>query len=141
MSHHRRQSYPSGALSVVERGWRGARECSLALAGRGIPVTHLIRGIVRPEFRAVIRPHTHVRLIDLPRAFYAVVLWPSLIVGGVLRRIRWVLVDNERRLGRLQRWAGPLGMTAVLVREGSCGYELVVGGRLVAIEDLWECAA
>ena len=141
MNHRRLQPHPSRVLSVVERGWRGARECSLALAQRGIPVTHLIRGIVRPEFRAVIRPHAHVRLIDVPRACYAVVLWPSLIVGGVLRRIRWVLVDNERQLGRLQRWAGPLGMTTVLVREGSRGYDLVVGGRLVAIEDLWGCAA
>jgi len=122
-------------LSLVERGWYGARICSLVLAGRGVAVTHLIRGTLGSNVRGIIQPHPRIRLIDLPRPLYVVALWASVLVGGALRRIRWVLVDNEPTLRRLRRCAAFVGITPVLVREDSPGYALSVGDRVITLDE------
>lgn len=122
-------------LSLVERGWYGARICSLALAGRGVAVTHLIRGVLGPNVRGIIQPHARIRLVEVPRPLYVVALWTSVLVGGALRRIRWVLVDNERTLHRLQWCEAIFGVTAVLMREESPAYALSIRGRVLPLDE------
>ena len=53
-------------LSVVERGWQGARECSLILARQGIRVTHLVKGRLPSGVRALIQPVQGIVLRDAP---------------------------------------------------------------------------
>ena len=83
-------------LSVVERGWRGARQCSLALDAMAIPVTHLIKGYLTPELRAMVRPYPHIRLVSVPRVLFRVWLWPIVLWQTATGRLRWMHIDHER---------------------------------------------
>ena len=54
MSGWRQRRRDPGVLSLVERGWFGARTCSLSLNAMEIPVTHLIKGSLNADLRAMI---------------------------------------------------------------------------------------
>lgn len=123
-------------LSLVERGWRGARECSIALSARGIPVTHVIKGSLAREVRGMIQPHPGVGVCHLPRPVFRVCLWFLLVVQAVRRRFRWVLIDNERTLRELGWCCRWLQLTPVLIQERHNRYELTVRGRRITLEAL-----
>jgi len=131
MSHHRRP-HASEVLSVVERGWRGARECSITLSARAVPVTHLIKGSLKADLRAMIRPYPGVQLVSVPRAAFRAWLWGLLVWGTVRGRLKWVLVDHERTLREVAWWCRVCGLTPVFIQETGPGYDLrrPDGGRL-----------
>lgn len=124
MNHRRRQARPSGVLSVVERGWRGARECSIALSARAVPVTHLIKGSLQADLRAMIHPYPGVRLVSVPRAAFRAWLWGLLVWGTMWGRLKWVLVDHERTLREVAWWCRVCGLTPVFIQETGQGYDL-----------------
>lgn len=111
-------------LSVVERGWRGARECSITLSARAVPVTHLIKGSLKTNLRAMIRPYPGVRLVCVPRIAFRAWLWGMLVWGTMLRRVKWVLVDHERTLREVAWWCRVCGVTPVFIQETAEGYDL-----------------
>lgn len=113
-------------LCLVERGWRGARECSLALNARAIPVTYVIKGYVTPALRAMIRPYPAIRLLSAPRALFRCWVWWALGWGAMTRRLRCVLVDHERTLREISWWCRLWRVTPVTIREHDQGYELWV---------------
>lgn len=125
-------------LSVVERGWRGARECSLTLNAMAIPVTHLIKGSLSREVRAMIRPYPHIHLVSVPRALFRLWLWWTVGWRTLAGRLRWVLVDQERTLRELTWWCRLWHVTTVLIHEADHGSTLTVQGRPVSLGRLVE---
>ena len=125
------------ALSVVEQGWRGARECSLILRTRGIAVTHLVKGSLSAEVLAMIHPDALIRVIDVPRTVFRVRLWVLLAWRTLTKRVRWVLVDNDRTLRELGGWCRWCGLTPVFIRETTDGFELSVNRRVAEIAEVF----
>ena len=126
---HRGARWKGEVLSVVERGWRGARECSLTLDAMAIPVTHLIKGYLTAELRAMIHPYPLIRIVSVPRPLFRVGLWWALARQTLTRRLRWVLVDHERTLREISWWCRLWGVALVTIHERDDGYELLVGGQ------------
>ena len=131
---HRRRPPASEVLCVVERGWRGARECSITLSARAVPVTHLIKGSLKTNLRAMIRPYPGVRLVSVPRLAFRAWLWGLLAWGTMWGRLRWVLVDHERTLREVAWWCHLFGLRLVLVHETEMGYALEVAGKSLPAE-------
>ncbi len=117
------------ALSLVERGWRGARQCSLALNAHRVAVTHLVKGRLSREVRELIAPYPFIRVRAVPRWVFPV--WArGMLIGALMRRrLRWVLIDNPRTLLRLKRRCRKAGVAAGLGNEVDEGYELQVDGQ------------
>ena len=126
-----------GVLSLVERGWKGARECSLQLANLGIRVDHLIKGRLG-AVRGLIAPNQSIRLIDIERQLYPLALGWWLFFGALTRRIRWVLCDNERTLKRVEPWSRRLGLEALLIREEESGYALIAEGKIKRLQEVFK---
>ena len=127
----------SNVLSVVERGWRGARECSLVLRTRGISVTHLVKGSLSADVRAMITPYPLIRVIDVPRTVFRARLWGLLAWRTMTKQVRWVLVDNERTLRELGGWCRWWGLIPVFIRETTDGFELSVNHRIAKIAEVF----
>lgn len=116
-------------LSLVERGWQGARECSLELSRQGIRVEHLVKGRLKGARCLIVLPRA-MTLIDVPRQFFPAALWARLLWQFFARRVKWVICDNERTLNRITRWCSWIGATPVLVRESEAGYRLILDGEV-----------
>ena len=128
-------------LSVVERGWRGARQCSLKLSARGIPVTHLLKGWLRPEIRAMIQPVPGVSVIGSPRWCFRAILWFFVLAGTVSGRLRWVIVDHERSLCQVHGWCRRFGVAVLLIRDTREGFELSRDGQPAFLRELLSAGA
>ena len=126
----------SSVLSLVERGWQGTRQCSLALDARGVPVMHLIKGRLGRDVRAMIRRYPLIRILDVPRPLFPAWVWGILVTGTAVGRVRWILVDNARMLTRVAWWCRRFRLTPVLIRERDRGYELWVADRLASLEEV-----
>ena len=118
-------------LSLVERGWQAARECSLDLHGKGICVVHMIKGSVSPQVLALMVPKSHIHFVSVSRTLF----WPAalgmfgwFVASGTLRA---VLVDNERSRRRLSRWVRVARVQLLLVRQGQGGYEMIAADQRV----------
>lgn len=116
------------ALSIVERGWRGARECSLWLNERAIPVLHLIKGSLSAQVQAMIQPYPHIHLCSVPRLIFRVWMWGAICRETLAGRLRWVLIDHERTFRELAWWCRIFRVTLVLIRETDAGHRLEVAG-------------
>ncbi len=116
-------------LSLVERGWSGARTCSLDLAGvKDIQVIHLVRGRLDPQTRAMITPYAHIRIEDAPKRWYAVWLFAVLLREIVTGQLRWVVIDHERHWVWLRSWLQRVGVVPILISGEGTAYELRVNG-------------
>lgn len=134
----RRPGSGGEALSVVERGWAGARQCSLELSRRGIGVTHLIKGRLSREELAMITPVPRVQVRSVGRIWFRLALWAVAGWMAARGRLGWCLVDHERtarELAGVGRW---LGIGIVQVRDRDDGYELLVNGRPSSVEDVFQ---
>ncbi len=100
MRHNKRVQ----VLSLVERGWQAARQCSLEAADQGAGTLHLIKGRLPSDVRALIPAHERIILDDCPKQLF----WPLVYaysLGGIFGgHLRAILVDNERSLGRMETW-------------------------------------
>jgi hypothetical protein len=111
-------------LSLVERGWQAARECSLQVPGDRALVIHLVKGRLSRAVRGMIEPHEHIRLWSVPRRLFwpcAWILWMALRWRG---RLAATLVDNDRSLGRVRAWRRGATGGVFLVKPSARGYEL-----------------
>ncbi|MBI4341310.1 MAG: hypothetical protein HY598_03415 [Candidatus Omnitrophica bacterium] len=131
MSHRR------GVLSLVEHGWRSARELALAAAARGVPVVHVVRGRLTPKILAVIGPRPWERFISVPRRLYRIGQWGVVCSAALGRRIRWLVVDNERTLAQLAPWCWLFRWTMILAEEvdNRCVYR--IAGRERPLEEIF----
>ena len=101
-------------VSLVERGWRAARERSLELSREGILTLHLVKGWLSADVRRMVQPRPGIRLMSLPRQLFWPAAWVLCAWLAVWRRLRTVLVDNERSQRRVKRW--PCGAFATLAQ-------------------------
>lgn len=122
-------------LSLVERGWRGARECSLVLGQRGDRVRHLIKGTLDPEVRAMIAPAPGVVCEDVPRALFRARMWWVLVRAVMGRRLRWVLVDNPRTEREVAGICRAGGSAVIAIKGTADGYILQRGSRAVTLQE------
>ncbi len=127
----------ANVLSLVERGWRGARECSLILSARGISVTHLIKGSLSPDVRVMIQTVPHTRIIDVPRLWFRVATWGHVLFVGGRGMTRWVLVDHERTLRELSGWCRLTGVTCILIQPSGNGYQFSVEQRGASLDEVF----
>lgn len=119
-------------LSLVERGWQAARECSLDAQRQGVRTVHLIKGWVHPRVLALHRSSEYVRMISVPRPLFWVAVGCALVWWGGSGVLRAVLVDHERSAARLHRWIGWLHAHLMMVRMGDAGYELWAGEQRIS---------
>ena len=122
-------SRPAEVLFAVERGWRGARECSRTLSRQGIAVTHVVKGWAPKEVRALVTPLPFVRMVWVPRWWFRLPLWVLLVAGSLRRRVRWVVVDHERTLREVSGWCKRTGVTLLWMQEHEHGYQLLNNGQ------------
>ena len=134
---HEMSSQRRGVLSVVERGWRGARGCSLELAAQGIPVRHAIKGTLSREILAMIAPREGIRVTAAPRWRFRLQVWSILIGETLTRRLRWVMIDHERTWRELAWWCRLWGLTPVWIAEVAEAYELRVAGAPRTLAELF----
>ena len=91
-------------ISMVEKGWGGARRVSIELTRQGIGVHHVVRGRLAPELIAVLTPYAGMRITGLPVRWYRPALWAMLVWRKLRGRPVLVLVDNERAEGWIKQW-------------------------------------
>lgn len=124
-------------LSLVERGWQAARECSLDRQREGITFLHVLKGRLDRAVRALIRPESHIRIVSFPRLLF----WPAvgaLVLGlWVTGRLRALLVDNRRSYRRLYRMSRLACVPLVIVQWGDAGYELSLDPAPIARTAWW----
>lgn len=123
---------PVIVLSLVERGWQAARECSLDLHRRGVCVIHLIKGTLDHAVHALIAPQPHIRLMSVARSWFWPMAWLLCTALTLSGQLRAVLVDNERSFRRLRGWTRLAGINVIMVRNGREGYEVWAGSRCIA---------
>ena len=123
---------PGTVLSLVERGWQAARECSLELGTDGVLVVHLIKGSLDAGVCSLIAPRPTITIRNVSKELFWVAVWwlsIRLIAAG---RLRALLVDNDRSLRLLRGWARLIGCRLALVRPGASGYELWMASHRIA---------
>ena len=111
-------------LSLVERGWQAARECSLAAQRDGVRITHVIKGRVDPAVCGLHPSAPGVRMVGVARWWFWPWIWLHAVAWRGPGRPCAVLVDNERAQRRVRAWRLPEAMPVWLVRMGPHGYEL-----------------
>ena len=84
------------ALSLVEKGWAGARRFSIQLSDKGVAVRHLVKGTIAPEFLAVITPYRGVSIHGISARGYRIVTWAALLLYQFHPGLQAVIVDNTR---------------------------------------------
>ncbi len=104
-------------ISLVEKGWAGARQISLELAREGIVVCHLVKGRLPRELLRVLSSHAELHLKGAPPRLFKTIAWSVLAGSQFNGAARLVLVDNERTLHWVGRWFPRLRNRLVLVRE------------------------
>ena len=117
-SVNRRNHY---TLSLVEKGWAGARRLSIVLVRRGVRVYHLVRGELRPEVLEVLTPYEGMQIRGVSRRWYSVITWVTLLRAQVRGELMLVLVDNEKAFGWVSRMCPSLRDRLVLVQEADDG--------------------
>ena len=123
-------------LSLVENGWRGARQCSLWLSSKGIPVTHLIKGRLSADIRALIRPYPNIYLKDTDRWIFRPLLALHLVGMTLFGGVHAVLVDQPRTLRQVRRWCRRWGIPIFLIEELPGSYQLWREDQRVSLEAL-----
>ena len=109
------------AISLVEKGWAGARQLSIPLTQRGIRVRHLVRGTLAAGVLKSITPYPGMTIRGIPRRLYRLVAWVALQLGSWRGDVAMILVDNERAFSWVSRAVPSLGDRLVLVLEADDG--------------------
>ena len=125
------------ALSLVERGWQGPRECSRRLGRRGIAVVQVVKGRLPADVGDLVPPEPWLTLIGVPRSWFRVGVWLRLARWSLSGRLGWVLTDHERTLREVLPWCRAAGVRALLIHETMDGYELIEDGAVRAVADVF----
>ncbi len=107
-------------LSLVEKGWAGARQLTIPVCQQGTAVRHVIRGVVSQEVIQVLTPYPGMQICGIPRLWYRVTVW-AMLVWGSCRPMTAVLVDNPKTADWVARWFPWVGSRLYTVEESSDG--------------------
>ena len=115
-------------VSMVEKGWGGARRVSIELAKQGIAVHHFVKGQLPDDLLAVLTPYAGMRITGWPVRWFRPGIWALLLWRTLTGRRPVVLVDNERAAAWVKGWRFSTAPVMVLERED--GRPLIrLGGR------------
>jgi len=91
-------------ILVCEKGWRGIRELSLDLAGKGIPSTVLIKGAASKDVQNMITGRKEIKNVFIPERIFALVLFTRIIGALILspRRKAAIFLSKEKTYKRLE---------------------------------------
>lgn len=87
----------------MEKGWAAARSLSLELAGKGIPVRHLVKGRIPRPTREVLTPRAGVTIQGVPQRLYRMAAWSHLGLGQLTGSIGMVITDNSKTAGWVKK--------------------------------------
>ena len=124
-------------LSLVERGWGGARECSLKLQTMGIPVTHLIKGVLGDEVLGMIAPYPNIAIVDVPPLLFRLRFWCAVVAGTLSRRLRWILTDHPKTARELEWWCRWFRLTPVFIEERGGAVAFSVHGQPRSFQEIF----
>ena len=117
-------------LSLVEKGWAGARQLSIPLSRRGLRVRHLVCGALSGEVARILTPYPGMSIRGIPRQLYRVAAWLALQRGIWRKDIAAVLVDNERAFRWVSQVAPALRDRLVEVQEAEDGTPRIAQGTV-----------
>ncbi len=109
------------AISLVEKGWAGARWLSIILAKEGTPVHHLVKGRLPNQVLRIITPYPRITLHGIPPKAHRVAAFLILALGQVPGTVGMVIVDNSKTAQWVARWFPVLRDRIVLVGETETG--------------------
>ncbi len=112
-----RKNRPMQAISLVEKGWAGARGLSIALSRQGVCVRHLVRGRVPLEVLQVLTPYEGITIQGFSTRWYRWVVWGILLWNQRRARTRLVMVDNSKAMEWVRHWFPRLKDHLVQVEE------------------------
>src|SRR5262249_54511388 len=98
-------------LSLVERGWRIARQQEIAQPT--LRVVHLVKGRLSPSLQRLIRCQKPAQLISYPRNLFWLFAWIWLVLLGLQGRLCAVWVDSDKALQWVSPWCRRCGINAV----------------------------
>ena len=113
------------AISLVEKGWAGARRLSIELVQRGGSVRHVIRGRLDAELLSVLTPYPRLTIRGVPLRWYRVAAWLELAVALAGGGPQLILVDNEKAAAWVGGWFPMLRERVVVVQEDATGAPMV----------------
>ncbi len=117
---------PTGrVLSLVEKGWAGARQLSIRFSREGLQVRHLVRGRLAADVRACLTPYAGITIWGIPRRVYRVVVWLQLFAAPLRGPVRAILIDNERSARWINRWFPHLQEYVILIQERGDGSPVI----------------
>lgn len=117
-------------VSLVEKGWAGARRLSITMVQEGHQVHHLVRGRIPRNLLEVITPYPGITIRGYPAKWYRVAVWMILARAILTPRRTVVLVDNDRAESWVKRQF-PRLHSVILVRETPEGQPIVVKDRVL----------
>ena len=121
-------------ISLVEKGWAGARQLTLRAAGQGRSIHHLVKGKLPRELIAALTPCPGMTIRGFSVRWYRWVVWARLWVAR--GRLASVLVDNERAIAWVEKCCP--GVPVFLAQESDEGApQLFRQGRAVEPGALW----
>ena len=112
-------------LSLVEKGWAGARQLSIRFSPEGLRVRHLVRGRLAADVLACLSPYAGITIWGIPRRVYRAVVWLELLAAPLHGPVRAILVDNERSVKWITRWFPQLQDRVVLLQERGDGAPVI----------------
>ena len=116
-------------ICAVEVGWRGMRECSVALARQGAAVEVLIKGEVEPAVLGMITRKPGVTIRAVAVRSFAWELARCVLAGGDSAGER-LLIVNKSKTQRWTAWVGRWRRWRVLrLEETDAGYRLFDAGE------------
>ncbi len=104
-------------ISLVEKGWTGARQVTIDAVCAGHSVRHFVRGKLPRTVLEVLTPYPNMRIQGYSPRWYRMVVWGALVRRTLSMSTPLVLVDNERALRWVTRWFSWWRNRVVLVPE------------------------
>jgi len=104
-------------ISLVEKGWAGARIATIPLAQQGMRVQHIVKGLLPRELVCNLTPYPGMAICSIRPPWFRIVGWGHLLVGYLTHEVAWVLVDNQKTAWWVARWIPILRTRVVLVKE------------------------
>ncbi len=106
------------AISLVEKGWAGARRLSIGLSHKGVAVRHLVKGRIAPGFLGIITPYPEISIRGIPVQWYRLATWWTLLIWQFRQgNLHAVIVDNARTSDWVKKTFPRLSNKLIQVKE------------------------
>jgi len=104
-------------VSLVEKGWAGARQITMSAVQAGHDVQHFVRGRLSHVLLEALTPYPRMRIRGYSPSWYRVAVWGALVRRTLTLSAPIVLVDNERAMRWVAQWFPWWRSRVIMVRE------------------------